>query len=205
MEEEKKEVKLGEFVKYDQTGFHLDCNKEKLEKLEKLGLRARFSEASLWIYSGANSITVFADSSLMIYTYCLSPDKDREIVVRPRLTEDEARKILDLPIARRKWDLNWDIFKQISEEVVGGRIEEWMRKNLKGRILEDTISVSYDEHTGEIEISVVGTDFSRDDLKAMKDQLQLAHLSWDVHAFSRDDLKAMKFVKLRIKAKLEAI
>ena len=114
-------VRLGDFVRYEMpAGFYLDLEKVKevRERLEKLGLDTDVEGGCLWIYNGSESINIFADFVLMIYSV---PEYGRSdaVVQQPDdengydLPDEEVERILNLIVVDEKGSINWDIFKQI--------------------------------------------------------------------------------------------
>jgi len=114
-------VRLGDFVEYEMpAGFYIDGKrlKQVREKLEKLGFDTDLEGYCLWVYNGSESINIFADFVLMLYTVPEYAETDAVVITPDDLTEEEVERILSLPIVkycedRERWDINWDIFKQI--------------------------------------------------------------------------------------------
>jgi hypothetical protein len=115
-------IRLRDFVKYEiPAGFFIDEDRleEVRKRLHELGFDTNLEGSCLWIYNGSESINVFADFVLMLYTVPEYAQPDA-VVIKPcdLSTGEVEEKILSLPIVRyyphrKRWDINWEIFEHI--------------------------------------------------------------------------------------------
>jgi hypothetical protein len=111
-----KAVRLGDFVEYEMpAGFYLNFEKVKeiSKRLEKQDLDTNLEGYCFWIFNGSESINIFADFVVLIYSVPEYAETDAIVIKPDDLTDEEVERILSLVVVDEEGNINWNIFKQI--------------------------------------------------------------------------------------------